>query len=187
MASVAAGRVRRRCGLPGRGVYRCAPDIVAAMAEAGRLLRPGAHYVFTTDIVPDSPDPARHVLDEHVEAAGLELLGKEVVPQFAEQLQRMYDLWVEHADEIAADVGQVVADEMVEEAPSVGPTLARRTPYLVTARRRPSSRRKTHRHGHAGGTQNDPSAKDEECMFGAGEAVKTHTVWRRGFSGHRRS
>ena len=87
-----------------------APDIVAAMAEACRLLRPGAHYVFTTDIVPDSPDPARHVLDEHVEAAGLELLGKEVVPQFAEQLQRMYDLWVEHADEIAADVGQEVAD-----------------------------------------------------------------------------
>ena len=105
------------------------------MAEAGRLLKPGGRYVFTTDIVPDSPDPARRVLDEHVDAAGLELLRKEVVPRFAEQLQQMYDLWVEHVDEITAEVGEVVAKEMVEEAETVGPTLARRTPYLVTARR----------------------------------------------------
>jgi SAM-dependent methyltransferase len=112
-----------------------APDVVAAMAEAGRLLRPGGRYVFTLSQDPDSPDPARRVVDEHVLGAGLELLGKEVRPNFAESVQRMYDLWVAHADEIAAEVGQEVADKHVEEAQSNGPTLARRTAYVVTARK----------------------------------------------------
>lgn len=110
-----------------------ASDMVAAMAEARRLLRPGGRYVFTTDVNPQSEWPQFRVVDQHVEAAGLELVAKEEVPQHREMLGKMYDLWLEHRDEIAADVGQAVADEHVWEAERVGPTLASRTGYVCTA------------------------------------------------------
>ena len=54
---------------------------------------------------------------------------------FAESVQRMYDVWVAHADEIAAEAGQEMADRHVEEAQSSGPTLAHRTAHVVTARK----------------------------------------------------
>ena len=91
--------------------------------------------MFTASQQNDSLDPDRRVIDQDVAGAGLELLGKEVTPYFAERLQRMYDLWVAHADEIAAEVGQEVANDMVEEAQTVGPTLASSTVYVVTARK----------------------------------------------------
>ena len=56
-----------------------------------------------------------------VEAAELELESKETVPRFAEQLGRMYDLMLEHLDELRAEMGEKAAERLKEEAETVAP------------------------------------------------------------------
>lgn len=111
-------------------------DRVAAFTEVARILRPGGAFVFTCD-EDGRAERAMAVPDwtPLVEAGGLVVERKEIVPRFAEQLQRMYDLWLEHLDEIRAELGAEVAAEYEQEATVVGPTLAGRTPLIVTARR----------------------------------------------------
>ncbi len=101
-----------------------------------RLLRPAGHYVFTAPEV-QTPTQPFHVPDwaPLLEAAGLQLENKEVVPHQAKQLGRMYQLWLEHLDAIRAEVGGAAAARLEAEARGVGPILKNRKPMLIVARR----------------------------------------------------
>jgi ubiquinone/menaquinone biosynthesis C-methylase UbiE len=113
-----------------------AADRLAALREVHRLLRPEGRYVFTA---PETRAPTRpsHVTDwtPLLGAAALQLESKEKVPRFAQQLGRMYELWLEHLDAIRAEIGDGAAAELEEEARTVGPTLRDRQHLLIVARR----------------------------------------------------
>jgi SAM-dependent methyltransferase len=115
-----------------------AEDRVAALHEVRRLLRPGGRYVFTG---PETDTPTRPSAITSwaplLDIAGLELESREEVPRFAEQLGRMYALWLEHLDELRAEMGETAAERLESEANLVGPTLESRRHVLFVAR--PSS------------------------------------------------
>jgi ubiquinone/menaquinone biosynthesis C-methylase UbiE len=115
-----------------------ADDRIAALREVRRVLRAGGRYVFTA-LETDTPTRPAHVTDWRllVEAAELELESKETVPRFAEQLGRMYDLVLEHLDELRAEMGEKAAERLKEEAETVAPGL-RRSRYVFIVTRRPS-------------------------------------------------
>jgi ubiquinone/menaquinone biosynthesis C-methylase UbiE len=112
-----------------------AEDRIAALREVRRIVRPGARYVFTADEV-EKPTEPRHVKDWGLllDAAGLELESKEEIPRFREQLGRMYELWLENLDELAAAYGPERAERLELEARNVTPTLETRRPVFVVAR-----------------------------------------------------
>jgi ubiquinone/menaquinone biosynthesis C-methylase UbiE len=113
-----------------------ANDRIAALREVARILRAGGRFVFTCDEEANSRRlSAVPNWTPLLEAAGLEVEQKEQIPRFAESLQRMYTLWLEHLDELRAELGDEAAAEMADEANAVGPTLAGRTALVVTARR----------------------------------------------------
>jgi ubiquinone/menaquinone biosynthesis C-methylase UbiE len=113
-----------------------AEDRIAALSEVRRLLRPGGRYVFTGPET-DTPTRPSQVSDwtPLLTAAGLELENKEEVPRFAEQLKRMYALWLEHLDELRADLGEAAADQLATEAKRIAPTLESRRHLFMVARR----------------------------------------------------
>ncbi|HZD87438.1 MAG TPA: class I SAM-dependent methyltransferase [Gaiellaceae bacterium] len=113
-----------------------AEDRIAALREVRRLLRPAGRYVFTADEV-DPPTEPRHVQDwgALLRAAGLELESKEEIPRFRERLGRMYELWLDHLDELEAEYGSEQAKRFEFEARTVGATLDVRSPVFVVARR----------------------------------------------------
>lgn len=111
-----------------------ATDRIAVFAEMARVLRPGGRFVFTAD-ESDDPDRAGAVPTwaPIIERGGLAVVAGEEIPQWAAQLQAMYDAWVANIDALRAEVGDESADDLLDEARSVGPTLARRTGVLYTA------------------------------------------------------
>jgi ubiquinone/menaquinone biosynthesis C-methylase UbiE len=112
-----------------------AADRIAVFTEVARILKPGGRFVFTAD--EDNSDRAMAVPDwtPLAEAGGLSVERKEEVPRFAEQLQRMYDLWLENLDALRAEVGDEEADALYDEAVRVGPTLNNRRPLIITVRK----------------------------------------------------
>jgi ubiquinone/menaquinone biosynthesis C-methylase UbiE len=112
-----------------------APDRVAALREVRRLLRAGGRFVFSATEMP-SPEDQSWVTDWQplLAAAYLEVESKEEVPQYAERLQRMYDLWLENLQALQAELGAPMAARLEQEARTVGPTLQRRRQFLIVAR-----------------------------------------------------
>jgi hypothetical protein len=47
----------------------------------------------------------------------------------------MYDAWMPNIDALRAELGDEAADDLVDEAHTVGPTLSRRTGVMYTAER----------------------------------------------------
>jgi ubiquinone/menaquinone biosynthesis C-methylase UbiE len=113
-----------------------AQDRVAVFAEMARVLRPGARFLFTAD-ESDDPDRPRAVPDwaPIIERGGLSVVTREAIPNWAAQLQELYDAWIENIDALRAELGDGLADDLVEEAHAVGPTLSRRTGTLYTTER----------------------------------------------------
>jgi ubiquinone/menaquinone biosynthesis C-methylase UbiE len=113
-----------------------AVDRIAAFAEVARILRPGGRFVFTAD--EDDSDRRSGVPDWSpiALAGGMVIERKEEVPRFAEQLQRMYSLWLDNLDALRAELGEEAARDLEDEANTVGPTLRNRTALIMTARLR---------------------------------------------------
>jgi ubiquinone/menaquinone biosynthesis C-methylase UbiE len=112
-----------------------ATDRIAAVREAARLLRPGGRYAFTAD---ESDDGRPHAVPDWrpiIEAGGLDVVARFEVPRWSEQLGRMYEIWLANLDEVRETLGEASAEEMREEAETVGPTLAGRTGVLYVAER----------------------------------------------------
>jgi ubiquinone/menaquinone biosynthesis C-methylase UbiE len=112
-----------------------ATDRVAAVAEAGRILRAGGHYAFTADESPADRPTAVPDWAPIIEAGGLDVMERIEIPRWREQMTRLYEVWMEHLDEVREVLGDESADDLREEAESVAPTLADRTGVLYVARK----------------------------------------------------
>jgi ubiquinone/menaquinone biosynthesis C-methylase UbiE len=111
-----------------------AEDRIAVFAEMTRVLRPGGRFLFTAD-ESDDPDRPAAVPDwaPIIERGGLGVVTREEIPDWAAQIKRMYDAWLDNIDALRAELGDESADDLINEAHSVGPTLSRRTGVLYTA------------------------------------------------------
>ena len=100
------------------------------------MLRPGGRFVFTAGewLGPELPRPVPE-WTRLVEAAGLEVEAKEIVPAFASLWKPRYALWLEHIDEIQALHGGTARRLMEQEASEVGPTLDDWDLIVLTCRR----------------------------------------------------
>ncbi len=112
-----------------------AADRVAAVAEIGRLLRPGRRAMVTAVEIDNDRPGAVPDWRPIVEAGGLRVVDREVTPGFPEQVLRMYELWLAHADELGAELGEEVAAGLLEEARHVGPMLPQATAWMYTLER----------------------------------------------------
>jgi ubiquinone/menaquinone biosynthesis C-methylase UbiE len=113
-----------------------AADRVAVFAEMARILRPGGRFVFTAD-ESDDPERERAVPDWEpiILAGGLSVIGREEIPHWHEDLQRMYDGWLNNIDELRENLDEESIDDLIGEATMVGPTLSNRTGVLYIAQR----------------------------------------------------
>ncbi len=114
-----------------------AHDRIAVFAEMARVLRPEGRFLFTAD---EDDTPERRMAVPNwapiIERGGLTVVAREEIPNWSAQLQRTYDAWVENIDALRAELGDQSADDLLEEAQSVGPTLSRRTGVLYIAEKR---------------------------------------------------
>lgn len=111
-----------------------APNRVAVFAEASRVLRRGARLAFTAD---ESAADRPHAVPDWapiIEAGGLVVESRAEIPRFSEQLQGMYNVWLGHIEQVRATLGDESAQDLVDEATQVGPTLADRTGVMYVAR-----------------------------------------------------
>jgi ubiquinone/menaquinone biosynthesis C-methylase UbiE len=113
-----------------------ATDRVAVFAEVARVLRPGGRFVFTAD-ESDDPDRQAAVPDwgPIIRAGGLDVVYRAEIPHWREDLQRMYDGWLTNIDALREDLDEESVNDLIGEATTVGPTLARRTGVLYATER----------------------------------------------------
>ncbi|HET8683923.1 MAG TPA: class I SAM-dependent methyltransferase [Micromonosporaceae bacterium] len=101
-------------------------DKAAGFRELHRVLRPGAQFAFTLAEVIDPADATDLRLADHrplVEAAGLHILHYAETPSWREPQRRTYQLWLEHAGDLRADLGEEAAAVLLDEAGRVGAQL----------------------------------------------------------------
>ncbi|MEV6781206.1 class I SAM-dependent methyltransferase [Streptomyces sp. NPDC051098] len=108
-----------------------ATDRTMAVRELGRLLRPGGRLVLTRSLR-RSTAPA---WKEQARAAGLTV--EHVDERHAEPVMwdRLYRLWIAHADELRRELGEDQAENMLREAHQMLPTLPGRRAVVLTLRR----------------------------------------------------
>jgi ubiquinone/menaquinone biosynthesis C-methylase UbiE len=110
-----------------------ATDRIAAFREVARVLEPAARFVFTCDESGDDRPAAVPDWQPIVEAGGLAVEHKEEIPRFAEQLARMYALWLDNEDTLRAVLADEEVAQLLDEAKAVGPTLSSRRAFIFTA------------------------------------------------------
>jgi ubiquinone/menaquinone biosynthesis C-methylase UbiE len=113
-----------------------ATDRVAVFAEIARVLVPGGRFMFTADESDEAQRP-RAVRDwaPIIRAGGLEVVSREEIPHWAQELQATYSAWIDKIEDIRAALGDESAQDLLDEANMVGPTLDRRTGVLYTTER----------------------------------------------------
>ncbi|MGW0868856.1 class I SAM-dependent methyltransferase [Streptomyces sp. NPDC002740] len=111
-----------------------AADRGAALRELGRVLAPGGRLVVTRALRRGA-DPAWH---KAVAAAGLTQEHLDERPGEPAMWERLYQLWIAHADQLRRELGQAPAENMLREAHQVLPTLRGRRAVLLTLRRPPA-------------------------------------------------
>ncbi|MFF8035848.1 class I SAM-dependent methyltransferase [Streptomyces sp. NPDC016626] len=108
-----------------------AADRGAALRELGRLLGPGGRLVMTRA----SRQSSTPAWMEQARAAGLMVEHVDERPAEPALWERLYRLWIAHADELRSELGEVQAQNMLREAHRVLPTLPGRRAVLLTLRR----------------------------------------------------
>lgn len=108
-----------------------AADRGAALRELGRVLAPGGRLVVTRALRRGA-EPA---WQDQVEAAGLTQEDLDERPGEPAMWERLYQLWIAHADELRRELGEAPAENMLREARHVLPTLRGRRAVLLTLRR----------------------------------------------------
>ncbi|MET8956693.1 class I SAM-dependent methyltransferase [Streptomyces sp. NPDC004533] len=108
-----------------------ATDRAAALRELGRILAPGARLTITRS----QRHGAAPVWDEQAHAAGLIVEHVDERPDEPAMWGRLYKLWIDHAHELRAQLGNDQAHNMLTEAHRVLPKLPGRRAVLLTLRR----------------------------------------------------
>ncbi|MFJ3159684.1 class I SAM-dependent methyltransferase [Streptomyces kanasensis] len=111
-----------------------AGDRRAALRELGRILAPDGRLLVTRALR-DGPRPAWHA---HLAAAGLREEHVDERPGEPGMWERLYRLWIAHADQLRAELGPGPAARMLQEAHRMLPTVPGRRAVLLTLRRPPT-------------------------------------------------
>jgi ubiquinone/menaquinone biosynthesis C-methylase UbiE len=126
-------------GLPDAGAHGIvcvdafgrATDRDAALREFARVLAPGGRLLVTRSLRRGA-EPA---WEEPVRVAGLTVEHVDERPDEPAMWERLYRLWIAHADELRRELGEAQAWNMSREAHRVLPTLPGRRAVLLTLRR----------------------------------------------------
>lgn len=108
-----------------------AADRSAALRELGRVLAPDGRLVMTRA----ARRGAAPAWTEQARAAGLTVEHVDERPAEPALWERLYRLWIAHADELRRELGEDQAQNMLREAHQVLPTLPGRRAVLLTLRR----------------------------------------------------
>ncbi|MEU2502771.1 MULTISPECIES: class I SAM-dependent methyltransferase [Streptomyces] len=112
-----------------------ATDRGAAVRELGRILAPGGRLVVTRALRRGA-EPAWH---EQADVAGLSLEHLDERPDEPAMWERLYQLWIAHADQLRRELGASPAENMLREAHRMLPKVRRRRAVVLTLRRPPSA------------------------------------------------
>ncbi|MEU6314065.1 class I SAM-dependent methyltransferase [Streptomyces sp. NPDC047014] len=108
-----------------------ATDRTAAVRELGRVLAPGGRLLLTRS-TRRGTDPTWH---QQAHAAGLMVEHVDERPAEPAMWDRLYKLWIAHADDLRRELGEVQTERMLREAHQVLPKLPGRRAVLLTLRR----------------------------------------------------
>jgi ubiquinone/menaquinone biosynthesis C-methylase UbiE len=113
-----------------------ASDLVEALGEVRRVLRPGGRLVTTVCVSLDD-QPSAHPLDWRplLRQVGLRPLRQQETPHDREHATATYAAWIANEAELRAELPDRAVDELIDEARSVGGRLARMRRVLVVAER----------------------------------------------------
>ncbi|MFG2439697.1 class I SAM-dependent methyltransferase [Streptomyces sp. NPDC048508] len=106
-------------------------DKAAVVYELGRILAPGGRLVMTRSLRPGTTPPWQ----DQATAAGLRVEQVDERPGEPAMWQRLYRLWIEHADDLRRELGEEQARSMLAEAHQMLPTLSGRRAVLLTLHR----------------------------------------------------
>jgi ubiquinone/menaquinone biosynthesis C-methylase UbiE len=108
-----------------------AADRTTALRELGRILAPDGRLLLTRGLKPG----AQPAWEAQASAAGLVLDHVDERPAEPAMWQRLYRLWIDHADELRRELGDAPARNMLTEAHRTLPALPGRRAVLLTLRR----------------------------------------------------
>ncbi|MFE7935116.1 class I SAM-dependent methyltransferase [Streptomyces sp. NPDC057456] len=112
-----------------------AADRGKALRELGRVLAPGGRLMVTRALRRGA-DSSWH---EQADAAGLTQEYVDERPGEPAMWERLYRLWIAHADQLRRELGEDPAENMLREAQQKLPTLRGRRAVLLTLRRLPAT------------------------------------------------